>query len=255
MNHPGATGVVATEVPPDPAFELRNVSQERGGVTALRNVSLAFPAGKVSALIGPSGSGKSALLRLLNRLDDPTAGRLYFQGTPLEQIDVRELRRRVGFVFQVPVPFDGSVRDNLTAAARLAAVDPGATEDRMRQAAELADLDPLLLDRPASRLSGGQVQRLTIARALMSSPEVLVMDEPTASLDPETAARVGQTVVRLSREGGITIIMATHRLKEAKAWCPFVAMLDQGAVVESGPSDQLFSSDHPRVRAFLSKVA
>ncbi len=238
-----------------PAFRLDEVTQVREGITALDRVTLEFPAGEVSALIGPSGSGKSALLRLLNRLDDPVSGTIQHHGRPLAQFEVRELRRRVGYVFQAPVAFDGTVRDNLVTAATLGGVNQIELEERIRTSTGLADLDSGLLDRPAQRLSGGQLQRLALARALMTAPETLVMDEPTAALDPETAANVGDTVTRLSRDGGLTVIMATHRLKEARAWCPFVAMLDRGRLIEAGPSGQLFGSDHPRVKSFLSKVS
>lgn len=237
------------------AFALSGVTQRRDEVTALDDVSVDLPDGRITALIGPSGAGKSALLRLLNRLDDPTSGEIHYRGESLETIPVRLLRRRVGFVFQTPVAFRGTVLDNLVEAATIAQLPDSEMRTRLDETMMLADIDGDLLDRQADRLSGGQLQRVSIARALMTTPETLLMDEPTASLDPETAAILGQTIVKLSSEQGLTVVMATHRLLEAKALCPHVVMLDEGRVVEAGPASQLFESSNPRLRAFLSRVA
>jgi ABC-type methionine transport system ATPase subunit len=237
-----------------PAFTLREVTQTRDGITALDDVSVEIPVGRITALIGPSGAGKSALLRLLNRLDDPTAGEILYRGEPIEEIPVRELRRRVGFVFQTPVAFPGTVHDNLLVAATIAGVSGAEIDNRIDDSIRLADVDRELLERPADRLSGGQLQRVAIARALMTDPETLLMDEPTASLDPETADTLGQTIADLTAERGLTVVMATHRLAEAKSLCPQVVMLDKGRVVEAGPAAELFESSHPRLQAFLSRV-
>ena len=237
-----------------PAFTLREVIQRRDGITALDDVSVDVPDGRITALIGPSGAGKSALLRLLNRLDDPVDGEIRYCGRPIGEIPVRALRRRVGFVFQAPVAFPGTVRDNLVLAASIADVPANETTGLIDDSMKLADIDEELLDRPADRLSGGQLQRVAIARALMTGPETLLMDEPTAALDPETAAILGQTIARLTEERGLTVVMATHRLVEARSLCPHVVMLDKGRVVEAGPAAELFESSHPRLRAFLNRV-
>jgi ABC-type methionine transport system ATPase subunit len=237
-----------------PAFRLRRVRQVKAGITALDDVSVDIPQGQITALIGPSGAGKSALLRLLNRLDDPTTGEIYYRGQPIVDIPVRTLRRRVGFVFQTPVAFPGTVRDNLSLAASIAEVPADEIDGRISGSARLADIDGELLDRPADRLSGGQLQRVNIARALMTGPETLLMDEPTASLDPETAETIGHTIACLSSQHGLTVVMASHRIAEAKALAGYAVMLDKGAVVEAGPASDLFQSSHPRLRAFLSRV-
>ena len=237
-----------------PAFRLRHVRQVKDGITALDDVSVEIPQGQITVLIGPSGAGKSALLRLLNRLDDPVAGETNYRGQPIVDIPVRTLRRRVGFVFQTPVAFPGTVRDNLALAASIAEVPADEIGGRITESARLADIDGELLDRPADRLSGGQLQRVNIARALMTGPETLLMDEPTASLDPETAATLGQTIACLSSQRGLTVVMASHRIAEVKHLAGHAVMLDKGKVVEAGPATQLFESSHPRLRAFLSRV-
>ncbi len=237
-----------------PAFSLREVIQRRDGITALDSVSVDVPDGRITALIGPSGAGKSALLRLLNRLDDPVAGEIRYRGQPIDEIPVRALRRRVGFVFQTPVAFPGTVRDNLALAASIAEVPAAEIDGRVDDNVKLADIDRELLDRPADRLSGGQLQRVAIARALMTGPETLLMDEPTAALDPETADTLGRTIARLSAERGLTVVMASHRIAEAKQLAGYAVLLDKGKVVEAGPASDLFESSHTRLRAFLSKV-
>jgi putative ABC transport system ATP-binding protein len=238
---------------PSPAFTLRRVSQQKEDVRVLDDVTVEIPARRVTAVIGPSGAGKSSLLRLLNRLDDPVAGEIEHGGRPITDIPVRELRGRVGFVFQTPVVFPGSVRDNLAVAAAIAGT-ADAEEDRIVESLHLAELDGGLVTRDASKLSVGQQQRMNLARALMTKPDVLLMDEPTASLDPETAHKLGQTVAHLSKDRGLTIVAATHRLAEAKVTSDYAIMLDGGKVVEAGPAAELFESTHPRIRAFLRRV-
>jgi putative ABC transport system ATP-binding protein len=240
-----------------PLFALHGVSQDRGGRRVLEEVSLELCAQCMIAVIGPSGSGKSSLIRLLNRLDDPVEGRVEFRGAPVGALPVRQLRRRVGFVFQAPTMFPGTVRDNLNAAAMLAPVSAGAvTGAGLSSLPEAVELDGTYLDREASRLSGGEQQRVSIARALATSPEVLLLDEPTSALDPEVAERFMQTVSRLNREQALSIVMVTHRLAEARAWSDVTVMLDAGRVVESGPTAALFGSPgEPRTREFVRSAA
>ncbi len=237
------------------AFTLSGVRQEKEGVRVLDDVSLEIPAGRISALIGPSGAGKSALLRLLNRLDDPVAGEIHYRGRPIVELPVSELRRQVGFAFQTPVVFPGTVRDNLCVAARIADVPAGEIAQRIAESLNLAEFDGDLAGRDAARLSVGQKQRVNIARALMTDPETLLLDEPTASLDPETAERLLCTIERLSRERGLTVVIATHRLTEAREVFSYAVMLDEGKVVEAGPSLDLFEkSSNPRIRSFLKRI-
>jgi putative ABC transport system ATP-binding protein len=241
----------AQEVP-TPAFTLRGVSQQKAGITILQEIDLAIPAGRVTALIGPSGAGKTSLLRLFNRLDDPIAGEILYRDRPLTGYPVRELRRRVGFVFQTPTLFPGTVRDNLLVAWKFAGAQGEQLDHRISQAMERAELDPALLGRPGEELSVGQKQRATIARVLMTSPEVLLLDEPTAALDPETAERLVQTVSRLSRAEGLTVVTVTHRLTEAEHGSDFTVAMEDGRVLETGPTTYvLHGSTNPRLRAFL----
>ena len=167
---------------------------------------MSIPSGS-TALLGPSGSGKSTLLRLLNRLADPDAGVVRFHGTDVRELDPLDLRRRVGLVPQLPAPVPGSVADNVCFGPRLEGreIDP---EGPVR----LAGLDPSFLDRDASRLSVGEQQRVMLARALALEPEVLLLDEPTASLDPTATGAVEDALRGLH---DVSLVLVTHSRDQA----------------------------------------
>lgn len=223
----------------EPAFRLRDVRIERGGRPVLADVDLDVPAGRVTVLLGPSGSGKTSLLRVLNRLDDPAGGEVRYRGRPVTDYPVRELRQRVGFVFQAPVMFDGTVEENLRAPARVAGWPEEEAEDRVREALQLAELDAELLDRAGSELSVGQQQRANLARTLVNRPETLLMDEPTSALDAVTSRRLLRTFRRLTVEEGRTAVMATHREGEARVAGDLAVLLADGSVDRVGRPAEL----------------
>ena len=240
------------------AFTLEDVIQERSGRRVLAGLSLALPDGGFSTLIGPSGSGKTSLLRLLNRLDDPSSGVVRFLGQPIVDFPVRALRRRVGFVFQTPTMLPGTVAGNLEIAATLGGEAKAGTDGRVRirDVLELVELGADFADRAAADLSGGEKQRVALARALMTEPEVLLLDEPTASLDPEVAEQLMRTLQRLRESAGLTIVMVTHRLSEARLASTYTVMLEAGRIVEAGPSARIFSEPgEARTRAFIAAGA
>jgi putative ABC transport system ATP-binding protein len=235
-------------------FALENITQERGGRRVLAGVTIDLPKGGFSALIGPSGAGKTSLLRLLNRLDDPASGAVRFLGRPIVDFPVRALRRRVGFVFQTPAMFPGTVAANLavvpTLGGNATAADVSA---HIAESLRLVELGADFGERIAADLSGGEKQRVALARALMTGPEVLLLDEPTAALDPEVAEHLMQTLRRLRESTGLTIVMVTHRLSEARVASTHAVMLEAGRVVEAGPSDRLFSAPtEARTREFIT---
>jgi putative ABC transport system ATP-binding protein len=233
------------------AFSLRGVEQERAGRRTLCGVDLDLPRREVIALVGPSGAGKTSLLRLLNRLDDPTSGSVTFEGAPIDGVPIRELRRRVGFVFQTPVMFAGAVRDNLATARELSA-NSGTPAPTEAEVLRLAGLDESFLNREAERLSGGERQRVSLARTLMTSPQVLLLDEPTSALDPEVAEQLMATVRELAGKASVTIVMVTHRLAEAREASTHTVLLEAGKVIEAGPTATLFASpSHARTREYL----
>lgn len=242
-------------IDPSPcAFALQNVEQERGGRLALAGVTVRLAKGGFTALIGPSGSGKTSLLRLLNRLDDPTSGSVHFLGRPISDYAVRELRRRVGFVFQTPTMFPGTVADNLAVVRTFSdkTMAPHALVP-IAEVLRLAKLGADFADRIATDLSGGEKQRVALARALMTAPDVLLLDEPTAALDPEVAENLMDTLRELRERTGLTIVMVTHRLSEARYASTHAVMLEAGRVIEQGSSAQIFK--HPieaRTREFIT---
>ncbi len=264
-----ARRMATTAVPADaatsvPLFVLENVGQERGAQRVLDGVTATLPRGETIALVGPSGAGKTSLLRLLNRLDDPVSGTVTFDGKPITAYPVRALRRRVGFVFQQPTMFAGTVADNLRAAVECALEGEPPTPGHptspvetnlaamITTTIEAAGLDQSFLTREAATLSGGEQQRVSIARALMTSPDVLLLDEPTSALDPEVAEHFMRTVARLREEQGIGIVMVTHRLAEARSASTHTVMMEHGRVVEAGPTHVLFTDPaEARTRAFL----
>jgi ABC-type multidrug transport system ATPase subunit len=191
-------------------IEARSLHLARGGREVLRGVSLEVPAGLVTALIAPSGAGKSTLLRCMNRLVAPDSGEVLLNGQDIRDLEPRTLRRRVGLVAQSPVMLPGTVRENV-----LYAIDEP-TDDRAVRALCAAGLAADFAGRPAKELSGGEAARVALARALARDPEVLLLDEPTAALDHDIAARVGATLRELAA-GGLAVCLATHDLELADA--------------------------------------
>lgn len=238
-----------------PLFALRHVTQERGEAVLLRDVTLDIPHTAITALVGPSGAGKTSLLRLLNRLDDPVSGEVWFDGQPITSHPVMALRRRVGFVFQAPAMFPGTVADNLRVAAGLGGA-PAAGAPPLELVLEAVELSAAYAEREAGRLSGGEQQRVSLARALMTRPEVLLLDEPTSALDPEVAERLMATIARLPEEHGVSVVMVTHRLIEARQISTHMVMLEEGRLVESGPTARLFAgASSARAREYLATLA
>ncbi len=224
---------------------LRDVHIRLGATPALRGCSLTFEAGAPSVIIGPNASGKTTLLRTLMGLLQPNSGSISWGGHAL----VPPTRRAM--VFQRPVMFRRSVAGNLRYALATARVP------RDRWPARVADLLALvgltgLDERPAPRLSGGERQRLALARALARDPEVLLLDEPTASLDPAATLAI-EALVRAIAARGVKVIMTTHDLGEAERLAGDVVLMHRGEVIESGPADSVLNA--PRsdgARRFLS---
>lgn len=208
-------------------LELRGVSLERGGRPVLRGVDLAVPDEGITVLAGPSGAGKSSLLRLFNRLEAPSAGTVRFRGRDVAGLDPLWLRRRVGMVFQRPTPFPGTVRDNLLVGA------PEAGAAELGEALARAGLDEGFLDRLADDLSGGELQRMCLARALAPRPEVLLLDEPTSALDSRAREVVERTGLRLAGEG-VPLVWVTHDIGQAERIADRVAVIADGTVREEG---------------------
>jgi len=231
------------------AIRMEGFSAYYGENCIVSDVNLTLPAKGVTCLVGPSGTGKSTILRWLNRINEETEhasfsgdinvlGRDVRQGYP----DVTELRRRVGMVFQQPCVFPSSIYDNMLMGLRsrkLSKVEARAAIEESLKSASLWDEVSHRLSDPASALSLGQQQRLCLARALVLKPEVLLLDEPTASIDPISSRAIENLVVSLGRQ--IPIIMVTHNIGQAKRISDHVIFLCDGKIIEQGSRSHMFS--------------
>ena len=244
---------------------VRQLDAYFGAVRAVRGVSLDFLDGQVAAIIGPSGCGKSTLLRCLNRMHETvpgarTEGEVVLDGQDVyaRGINPIEVRRRIGMVFQRPTPFPTmSIRDNVAAGFRgLGHRAPPRREvdeivERSLRRAALWDEVRDRLGEPATALSGGQQQRLCIARALATSPPVILLDEPTASLDPLSTQKVEELVYEL--RGTVTVVIVTHNMQQAARVSDRTAFMLMGELVEFAPTRQLFTTPRdPRTESYLT---
>ena len=186
---------------------------------------------EILAIVGPSGSGKSSLLRLLNRLDEPTEGNVYLEEVDYRQMEPRELRRRVGMVMQRPYLFTGSVLDNLRFGPRQRGEDLSlAAAEELLGGVGLSGFG----SREVANLSGGEAQRVSFARALANSPEVLLLDEPTSALDEDAKREVEAVVHRIGHEQEVACVLVTHDGAQAARLAERVLVLESGRIVRSG---------------------
>ena len=230
-------------------FEISNLDLFYGDFKALKNINLNITEGDITAFIGPSGCGKSTLLKSLTRMNDLVegcriTGKVLLDGEDIYgSMDLNHLRKRVGMVFQKPNPFPMSIYDNVAYGPRTHGIR---SKVKLDEIVEKALRDAAIWDEVKDRLkknalgmSGGQQQRLCIARALAVQPEVLLMDEPTSALDPISTSRIEELAVELKKE--YTIIMVTHNMQQAARISDKTAFFLLGEVVEYGDTEQLFS--------------
>jgi phosphonate transport system ATP-binding protein len=244
-------------VPSSPALEVRGLRKEyQRGVPVLRDISIRFPSRGITAVIGPSGTGKSTLIRCINRLVEPTAGQVLFHGLDLARLRgraLREARRRIGMVFQEYNLVERlTVMENVL-SGRLGYVSPLKAWLRryppgdIDAAWELLDTVGLtaFANRRADALSGGQRQRVGIARAVMQRPELILADEPTSSLDPKTSVEIMELLASAAQSRGIPVILNIHNVPLARRFAAHVIGMTGGRVVYDGPPDGL-SDEHLR---------
>ena len=230
-------------------FEIKDFSIYYADFLAVKNIALNIEINRITAIIGPSGCGKSTLLRALNRMNDliPSSrveGRALFQGVNIydKDTDVIELRRRVGMVFQKPNPFPSSVYENVAYGPRLRGIKKKSLLDEIVENALVkADLWKEVKDKlnePGLGLSGGQMQRLCIARSLAQEPEVILFDEPTSALDPISTAHIENLLQELEKT--VTIVIVTHNMQQAARISNYTAFMYIGELVEFGDTNTIF---------------
>ena len=238
-------------------FEIKDLQKKFGSLTVFDGLSETICKGDVVVIIGPSGGGKSTFIRCLNLLEQPTAGKIYFEGEDItaKGFDVNKHRQKVGMVFQQFNLFNNlTVLENITIS--LTKVKKQSEEESKEKALKL--LKRVGLEDKAnaypSQLSGGQKQRIAIVRALCMKPDVMLFDEPTSALDPEMVGEVLQVISDLARDG-ITMVVVTHEMGFARKVGTRVLFMDGGQIAEQGTPEEIF--EHPqnaRTKEFLSKV-
>lgn len=246
----------------DKIIEIKNLNVKAGKKDILRDVNLDIYRNKINTIVGPSGGGKSTLLRCLNRLTelDPIfdiEGEIFLNEKDLRAYSDIEVRRQVGMVFQRPNPFPMSIYDNVAFGVRLQGnIKKEKLDEIVRKSLEEAGLWDEVKDdlkRSAFTLSGGQQQRLCIARALVLRPEVLMMDEPTSSLDPAAKAKVEDLMLDLKEK--YTVVLVTHDISQARKVSDYSAMIYNGRIVATGEGKALLEeSSSDSVKSFLGRV-
>jgi tungstate transport system ATP-binding protein len=220
-----------------PFLELKGVGKSYGSSQILEGIDLQVEEGEVMALIGPTGSGKTTLLRLIDLLEEPSCGAILLEGRDVSRLLERErlmLRRRMAMVFQKPVMFKASVKENVSYGLKVRGIKALGKVDLLLKAVGLQGY----AHRDATTLSGGEMQRIALARALIVEPELLLLDEPTANLDPRSTASVEELIRGLQT----TVIMATHNMNQCKRLSDRVAVLHEGRLAAVGRPEEVLGA-------------
>lgn len=241
----------------EPLIRVEDLKKEFAGVHALNGVSAEIRHGEVVFIVGPSGSGKSTFLRCLNRLEDPTGGHIYFDGTDLmdPRVNINKHRQKMGMVFQHFNLFPHmTILKNMTIAPmKLQGVSKEQAEAEAMRLLKRVGLEDRAQAYP-SQLSGGQKQRVAIVRALCMKPEVMLFDEPTSALDPEMVGEVLSVMRELANEH-MTMVVVTHEMGFAREVADRILFMAEGKILEESAPDEFFGNPkNDRLKAFLSKV-
>ncbi|MBS7655830.1 ATP-binding cassette domain-containing protein [Candidatus Bathyarchaeota archaeon] len=221
-------------------IETQDLTKKYGEKYALKNVNIKVNRGEFLALAGPSGSGKTTLLKLLDFLEEPTSGEIIFDGVNAlcSEKEKLSLRRRIGMVFQQSVMFNTTVYNNVAYPLQVRGIKNNVNE-KVKEALELVGLKGFE-KRKALTLSGGEMQRVSLAQALVFEPELLLLDEPTANLDPRNTSIIEEIISKVNREHKVTVIMATHNLSQAERLAFKIAILYEGKIVEVKDAKEAF---------------
>lgn len=249
-------------------IQVQNLNVTIDNKKILNDISVNVKKGEIFTIIGPSGAGKSIFLRTLNRLLEPESGKILLDGNSILTMDPRMVRKKVGMVFQLPILFPGTVEDNILTGPRIwdgtkitkeetnenglgqggrgdktnrISNHHGETLERMvENLLKSVDLPSDYAKQDAGKLSVGEQQRVCISRAIANDPEVILMDEPTASLDPESTHKIETLIKKLNRELGLTVVIVTHNMKQARKIGDTTMLLEKGQVVQVGPTSDHF---------------
>ncbi len=237
--------------------EIKNLKKSFGKMEVLKDINMDVNKQDVVCLLGPSGGGKSTLLRCINRLEEPDDGHIFIDGDEItgKKVDLNTMRTNVGMVFQMFNLFPHmSALDNCTLGPmKVLKVERKEARDRAMKGLEEVGLADWAEHKPG-QLSGGQKQRVAIARALAMNPKLMLFDEPTSALDPELIGEVLETMVKLAKEG-MSMVVVTHEMGFARRAATKVCMLNDGQIIEENTPQELFDNpQHERTKTFLSKI-
>lgn len=234
------------------SIQLRNISKHFGERPVLQDITCSFSPGKIYGVVGPSGAGKSTLLRILNLLETPSAGEVYYFNKVVARSERLKLQRRMAMVFQQPVLFSGSVLDNVVYGLKVRGENIEAGKAKIKEVLSRVGLDGRERQK-ALTLSGGEAQRLALARVLILQPEILLLDEPTANLDPANVKMIEKLLLDIKQERSTTIILVTHNLFQAKRIADEVLFIYEGKLIEAKPAREIFAEpQHELTKAFMA---
>lgn len=240
-------------------IDIRNIvlkkADEKGYMKEiLKEITLTIEKQDVFAILGPSGSGKSSLLRLLNRLEDGLSGEIYIEGKEIKDWNVKELREKVGFIFQESALFEGTVMDNILYGLRLRSFPKSKEKEKAEEILHKVGLELEFLERDISSLSGGQKQRVNIGRTLALDPDILLMDEPTSALDPVSTRKIEKFIQVLNTQYGKTIVLVSHNLEQINRIAKHAVLLLDGRAYCQGSPDEVFACKMEEANRFFEEA-
>ena len=231
--------------------EMKDITKIYSDKTILDGVNLQIHEGEILALLGPNGSGKTTILKILAFIEEPTSGEVKFQGEIVAEKNVEKTRLQSSLVFQKTVLFNTSVYNNVSYGLKVRKVPNRLRDEEVKNALKLVKLEGFE-NRPARRLSSGEQQRVAIARALVLKTKLLLLDEPTANLDPKNAAIVEEVVATVNREQKTSIVMATHNMFQAKSLPHRIALINDGRITEIGTPSDIFGKLSKNLASFAA---
>jgi len=230
-------------------IELENITKTYGNITALKEVNLEIPEGEVFSLLGPNGSGKTTLLRIMAGIEKPTSGEMRFNGVKVDEGNINQVRLKTTMVFQKTALFNTSVYKNIAYGLHLRGYSKRETDEKFKEALKTVRLEGYE-KRQAKRLSGGEQQRVALARALALNTDVLLLDEPTANIDPKNVSIIEEALTWFSKEKKKTMVMATHNMFQAETLTTRVALLLGGRIAQIGAPEEIFRGPSESLASF-----
>ncbi len=231
--------------------ELKDLTKAYGSKVVVDHVNLQINEGEILALLGPNGSGKSTILKILAFIEKPTGGSVVFLGEEVDYKRLEKVRRESTLVFQKTALFSTSVYNNVAYGLKVRNVPKSQLDEEVKKALRLVKLEEFE-KRPAKQLSGGEQQRVAIARALVLKTKLLLLDEPTANLDPKNAGILEEVIQTVNRESGVTIVMATHNMFQAETVPHRIALVNEGKLTEVGTPSEIFGKLSKNLASFAS---